>query len=422
MTHILEDLKAFLDHAPTSWHAAVQIGNRLAGVDFTPLNEEEKWVLEAGKKYFVSRGGSICAFCLPEVAPEKAIILASHTDSPSLKIKPHPEVQKENMTLLGVEVYGSPLLSSWLNRDLGIAGRIVVKNTQGELEKKLIYIEDSPLFIPQLAIHLDREVNDKGLVLNKQDHLCPIAALESDSANYNNYLETLLRRYHSFHALLGYDLFLVPLEECRFLGFNSEMIASYRLDNLASVHACAAAMAQAQKPQKNMLQMAIFWDNEEIGSISVPFISDVMKRISSFYKMNEENFIRMKNRSLCVSVDMAHAFNPNYANKLDPNNQPLLGKGVVLKHNASHKYASDAMTSARIVDLCNNLSLPLQSFVSRSDMPCGSTVGPLFASMTGIPTVDIGAPQLSMHSAREAMACQDHMYMFQLLTSLLEGG
>lgn len=418
MTHILEDLKSFLDHAHTSWHAAAQIGNRLAGIDFTPLDEEQKWALEAGKSYFVSRGGSLCAFCLPEASPERAMILASHTDSPSLKIKPRPEIQKENMTLFGVEVYGSPLLASWLNRDLGIAGRIVVKNTHGELEKKLIYIEDSPLFIPQLAIHLDREVNDKGLILNKQEHMCPIATLENDSKNY---LETLLRRYHSFHDLLGYDLFLVPLEDSRFLGFNSEMIASYRIDNLASVHACAAAIAQANKPQKNTLQMAVFWDNEEIGSISVPFITDILKRIASFYKLNEENYIRMKNRSLCVSVDMAHAFNPNYANKLDPNHQPLLGKGVVIKHNAAHKYATDALTSARIVDLCHKQSLPVQSFVSRSDMPCGSTVGPIFTSMTGIPTVDIGAPQLSMHSAREVMACQDHMYMFQLLTSLLEG-
>jgi aspartyl aminopeptidase len=425
MAHILSDFKAFLDQSPTAWHAVEQLGNRLALCDFSPLTENEKWKLEPGKKYFISRGGALCAFVLPKAKPERAVILASHTDSPALKLKPQPSFQKENMSLFGVEVYGSPLLSSWLNRDLALAGRVVVTNGNHQVEERLVFLDDVALFIPQLAVHLDREVNDKGLVLNKQEHLCPIVGLTEEGSDPLHSLESLLRRHLSFHSLVSFELFLVPLEPSRFVGSNNEMIASYRIDNLASVHACITAMGYVKQPTDHALQMAIFWDNEEIGSntregAASPFLSDVLQHIGHALKMDVEEMLMLKNNAFCVSVDMAHALNPNYPKKHDPHHQPLLGKGIVLKYNANQKYASNALSAATIVQACKALNLAQQSFVCRSDMPCGSTVGPIVAQGTGINTVDIGCPQLSMHSIREVMACQDYMDLCRLLTFLLE--
>lgn len=423
MSHILSDLTDFLDQSPTPWHTVRQLGNRLACCDFIPLDEQLPWTLEPGKKYFVSRGGAFCAFILPSKKPKKMVLLAAHTDSPALKIKPQPSFYRDHMAFLGVEVYGSPLLSSWLNRDLGIAGRAIVTNIQGEPEEKLIFCDDLGLVIPQLAIHLDREVNDKGLVLNKQDHLCPLLGLFEEPPEASSLIEHLLRRHLSFHSLISAELFLVPLESPRFLGYRNEMLASYRLDNLASVHACASAMAYLDQPSPHTLQMAIFWDHEEIGSHTQagahsPFLTDLLRRMEHLLALNPEEALLLRNHSLCLSVDMAHAFNPNYAEKYDDEHAPRLGKGIAIKYNAQQKYASTAATAAPVIQACRSLNLPHQSFVCRSDLPCGSTVGPIVAQTLGIPTVDIGIPQLSMHSIREIMACQDYLHLCQLLTHL----
>lgn len=425
MVHILSDLKAFLDQSPTAWHAAQQLGNRLALCDFSFLKEDEKWNLEPGKKYFVIRDGALCAFVLPKTKPNRAVILASHTDSPALKLKPNPSFLKENMNQFGVEVYGSPLLSSWLNRDLGIAGKVVISNQHHQVEEKLVFVDDIAVFIPQLAIHLDRDVNEKGLLLNKQEHLCPIVGLQEDKEDPKNVLERLLRRHLCFQSLISFELFLIPLEASRFVGCNNEMIASYRIDNLSSAHASVSAMGYLKEPTVDALQMAIFWDHEEIGShtrqgAASPFLSDMLQHIGSCLKVDQEEMLLLKNRTFCVSIDMAHAVNPNYANKHDPQHLPLLGKGIVVKYNANQKYASNAMSAATIIQACKSLNLNHQSYVCRSDIGCGSTVGPIVAQNTGIQTVDIGCPQLSMHSIREVMACQDYLDMCRLLTFLLE--
>jgi aspartyl aminopeptidase len=427
MSDILADFKAFLDASPTSWHAVKEIGNRLAIQDFIPLYEEEKWQLERGKKYFIERGGALCAFCVPDAKPKRALILAAHTDSPALKLKPLPAFHKENMLQFGVEVYGSPLLSSWLNRDLTLAGRVVVTNNKGAHEERLVYLDDTTLMIPQLAIHLDREVNEKGLLLNKQEHLCPIVGLAEESKNPLESLEKLLRRHLSFRRLLSFELFLVPQEPAHFAGMDNEFLVSYRIDNLTSVHAALSAIGLSTKSSKHVMHMALFWDNEEIGSrtregAGSPFLTDVLQRIAHCLNIDSEEIMMLKNNSLCVSLDMAHALNPNYPQKYDPQHSPLLGKGIVLKYNADQKYASNALSAAVIIHACQVLKLPYQSFVCRSDMPCGSTVGPIVAGNMGINTVDIGCPQLSMHSIREWMACQDYLDMVRLLSHLLHEG
>ncbi len=408
-SHILEDFRQFLDSSPTSWHAAQEIGNRFANVDMTPLDESEKWKLGRGEKYFVQRGGSMCGFSLPKGAPTKITIVCAHTDSPALKLKPRPEVRSENMLLLETEVYGGPILSSWMNRDLALAGKVIVQKGK-KISEELVFLEEAPMLIPQIAIHLEREA-----VLDKQDHLRPIFTLTREKTGF---LEPYLKRTIDFDTLLSFELMLVPLEPARFLGPEGEMLASYRLDNLASAHACTAAIAST--PITDSIQMALLWDHEEIGSRTAEgaassFLSDVLKRL-----LPDEELIRLKKNSLCISVDVAHAYNPNFPKKYDPNHQPLMGKGIVLKHSADRKYATDVATSAVITSVCNTLKLPLQSYVSRNDVPCGSTVGPIVAHTLGIPTVDIGCGIFSMHATREVMACQDHLDMCQLLTRLLQ--
>lgn len=424
MSHILSDFHAFLQSAPTPWHAVQQLGNRLAMCDFAPLDEQEPWQLEPGYKYFVARGGALCAFILPKTSLKRAVILASHTDSPGLKLKPNACVCREGMLLLGAEVYGSPLLTSWLNRDLCLAGRVITANEQGEREKHLVILDDAPFLIPQLAYHLDRESQEKGLLLNRQEHLYPIFGLSPKQGDLSLTIENAIRRHLSFSSLLSFELFLVPLEEPRFVCHNQEMIAASRLDNLTSAHASVCALGASQ-PSQETLQMALFFNHEEIGSQSregaaSPFLTDLLTRISMNVKMPREDFYCFKNRSLCVSVDVAHALHPNQMGKHDPHHQPLPAKGIVIKHNAGQRYACGAVQIATIVQACQRLQLPYQSFVSRSDIPCGSTIGPIITEKTGIPTVDIGAPLFSMHSIREMMAVQDHIDMTQLLTYLLE--
>lgn len=427
MTHILADLKVFLETAPTSWHATQEIGNRLAMHNFLPLESTDKWKLKPGGHYFTTKGGSLCAFSLPKKKPKQTLIFASHTDSCALKLKPLPSHFEQNMTSFGVEVYGSPLLSSWLNRDLILAGRVIVLNKHQEPEEHLVILDDATFMIPQIAIHLDRDVNEKGVILNKQEHLCPLVSVSSEEKDSLSVLEKLLRHQLSFQQLLSFELFLVPQEPARFMGLNNEMLASYRIDNLLSAHASLTALVSCKNPSLDQLQMALFWDHEEVGSHSLEgagscFLQDIWKRIAYHLALDVETLIRMKNNSLCLSMDMAHALNPNYINKHDPHHQPLLNKGIVIKYNANQKYASNAISAAPIIHACHHLNLPYQSFVSRSDLSCGSTIGPIMAANLGIHTIDIGCPQLSMHSTREIIACQDYLDLLHLLSYLVQEG
>lgn len=421
---VLKDLEHFLNESPTPWHTVKEIERRLDQAGFHQLDEKKSWNLVGGKNYFFSREGSLCAFLLPKDSIEQAILLASHTDSPGLKLKPHPIYSTANMIQCGVEVYGAPLLNSWLNRDLILAGKILVSSHQ-KIQEQLIFLKEPVLCIPQLAIHLDRDVNEKGLILNKQEHLPPILGLSSEEKLSFSFLETLLKKTYSFDSLLSFDLFLVPKESAQFIGFKKEMIASYRIDNLASAHAAVLALTGLKKPHQHTLQMGCFFNHEEVGSstkegASSPLIQDAFQRIYHSLKVDLEKQVLIKNHSLCISLDMAHALNPNYPHKHDPHHQPLLGKGIVLKHNANQRYASDATSLAVVIDACQKLNLPYQSFVSKSDLACGSTIGPLIAENLGIKTVDIGSCQLSMHSIREVMAGSDHIDMITLLHYLLQ--
>lgn len=411
----------FLQQCPTAWHAIHETSNQLKAKGFKELKETDRWNIQSNEKYFVTRNGSsICAFITPSSAPQKARVVASHSDSPGFKLKPQPEIRKHNMILLGVEIYGAPLLSSWLNRDLGIAGRVIYYDKEDQLQTSLVRLDDDPLTIPQLAIHLDREVNEKGLILNKQEHLNALAALIDENEKVGNYLETLLRKQIEFKQLISSDLFLYPLEAPRLLGYKGQFVAAYRLDNLASLHSSLQAFLENTDPLDHEIKMLICWDHEEIGSntaqgASSPFFSSILERILISFKLTREDFFRVTNDSLCISVDLAHALHPNYNDKHDVNHPILMQKGVVLKSNAQHRYASDAFSSLAIYKAANQTNIPLQKFVSRNDIPCGTTIGPIYASTNGMPTVDIGCGQLSMHSSRELMSIADYLHLFNLI-------
>lgn len=418
----LDPLIDFLNSSPTAWHAVENVSQLLMQHGFEPLDEGESWNIRPNGRYFVMRNGSaLSAFVVPSGQCRAARILSSHTDSPALKLKPNAEYKKDHMVMFGVEVYGAPLLTSWLNRDLGLAGRVCYSNDCGEISQRLVNINHQPFVIPQLAIHLDRNVNENGVVLNRQEHLAVLAALSEETAEEFS-LESILKEGKV--NLLAHDLFFYPLEPARYIGNNKKMLAAYRIDSLCSVYAAVQALVESLDPEEERLKMIVFWDNEEVGSGSAqgaesPFLMHTLERITIALQMAKEEFFKLLHRSFCVSVDLGHALHPNHIEKHEPHHRPLLGRGVVLKINAQQRYASDAIGCALIVETCRKLHLPLQKFVARTDMPCGSTIGPINAAASGICTVDIGIPQLSMHSCREIISCLDQQQMVQLLTALL---
>lgn len=409
---VTHDLLAFIDKSPTPWHAVDEVSQRLKAAGFEELHERDAWYLQAGKSYFVVRQGtSICAFTMPFHAIEKCRIAAAHTDSPGFKLKPHAEYRKENMVMLGLEVYGAPLLTSWLNRDLGVAGRVICKE-KGLVVHKLVRLESMPVMIPQLAIHLDRGVNENGLVLNKQEHL---AALMGACAGKEPYLKNAVEKEVKA-SIIGWDLFVYPLEKAAHIGLDNGMVAGYRLDNLCGVHAILTGFLARCKATSHTLQVAVFWDHEEIGSETVqgagsPFLPQTLERIAG----QREDYFRLLSQSLCVSVDAGHALHPNYSDKHEPRHPLLLNEGVILKSSAQYRYATDAYSAATIVELCQEKNLKLQRFTSRGDIPAGTTIGPITAHLMGVATVDIGISQLSMHSCREVIGSQDQRDLILLM-------
>lgn len=422
---ILKDLCHLLDHAPTAWHAVEWIKEQLHRHQFIALSESTPWSLQHGQRYYVTRNdSSIIAFVTPTKKPKRVRLIASHTDSPGFKLKPNTEIRRHQTILFGVEIYGAPLLSSWLNRDLGLAGRVSYEDVKGKFRETLVRLDKAPLVIPQLAIHLDREVNEKGLLLNKQDHLNVLAALESALPASTSYLETLLKQAISFKEILNFDLFLYPLEKARFIGCDKQMLAAYRIDSLASVHAGLYGFLEELDPLKEEIKMVAFWDNEEIGShtsqgAGSPFFNHLLERITLSFKAERSDFLSLLSQSLCLSIDLAHAVHPNYAEKHDAQHQPILGGGVILKANAQYRYASDVRSTFPVQVIARQEGISLQRFANRNDIPCGTTIGPIHSNITGMPTVDMGCGQLSMHSCRELMACQDHLKLCQLLKAVM---
>ncbi len=376
--------------------------------------EDLKAFLGAGtekKVQLFERGGALIAVRPPQkvCAESRFRIALAHTDYPTLKITPNPDSSAAGVRTLHPEVYGSPILASWLDRDLGYAG-LLAYELQGKVQTKLF--RGKKLFrIPQLAVHLNRNVNQDGLKVNPQTDL---NALWTAIGGKERFAEALSAELPLGAHLLDFDVQLFDAQAAQLGGFEDEWIYSGRLDNLSSCHAIAEAFASAEPSEKDF-QVAAFFNNEEVGSntregAAGNFLKSVLDSLTPNSEFRTPN-------SFALSIDMAHACHPSFENKHEGNHAPVLGGGVVLKTNSQKRYASDVYSSAQFKLLCEQNNIPYQTFVMRNDMPCGSTVGPTVSANLGIPTVDIGEPMLSMHSIREMTAKKDHQGMIALVSA-----
>ena len=384
---------------------------------YSELKESDAWELTNNSKHFVTRNdSSLIAFIVGTKTKDASgfKIIGAHTDSPNLKLKPNPSYEKKGYLQLGVETYGGVLLTTWTDRDLSLAGRVIIKGKK-QPQSKLILFEEPLLRIPQLAIHLNRDVNEKGLTLNKQNHLPPIFSLSDKKGSNKNLLEKRVAQKLKCKSadILNMELSLYDTQSGAIGGAEGEFIFSSRLDNLASCHAALQALTES-KTKDPMTRVIAFYDDEEVGSDSAqgagsPFLKDVLERLTLESDNPRETFFRSMANSFFISADMAHAVHPNYPEKHDPQHMPVLNGGPVIKCNSNQRYATEGVSSAWFEMLCKKAGVPVQKFVVRSDLGCGSTIGPITAANLGIRTVDVGNPMLSMHSIREMAGAKDHL-------------
>lgn len=407
----VQDLGAYVSASPSSFHAAHEGGRRLEEAGFTRLDELQPWEGGSGS-FFIIRDGALIGWVVPEGAgPATGFnILGAHTDSPSFKLKPKPTTGAHGWLQAGVEIYGGPLLNSWLDRELRLAGRLVMLDGTEHLTAT------GPLLrFPQLAIHLDRAVNE-GLTLDKQRHMNPVWGLgnPSDSDLLGVLAASVPGASVDPRQIGGYDVVIADAQAPAVFGGKGEFFASGRLDNLSATHAgLAALIAHAGSGSAGgPISVLAAFDHEEIGSNSRsgacgPILEDVLVRISDGLGATVSQRRQALSASFCLSADAGHAVHPNYPERHDPANQPVLNGGPLLKINANQRYATDALGAAFWARLCGEAGVPYQEFVSNNVMPCGSTIGPLTATRLGIRTVDVGVPLLSMHSARELCGVED---------------
>lgn len=410
------DLCKFLDASPSPFHAVAETARRLREAGFVELSEIDPWVLEPGGKHFVTRAdASIVAFRVGARPPVDAgfRVVGAHTDSPNLRLKPQPQAGKEGYLQLGVEIYGGVLLYTWLDRDLSIAGRLVVEEPDGTLARKVVRLPGAICRVASLAIHLDREVNDKGLVLNRQQHMVPILGLGDGPTGVERLLAALAGTCGADPGKIrGFDLGLHDAAPAALGGQDEAFVFSGRLDNLASCHAAITALVRAPAVADATRVVALF-DHEEIGSESAqgaagPFLHDVLERVvAATSPTAQSGLARAIAASFSISADMAHAVHPNHADKHEGRHMPKLGRGPVVKSNVQQRYATDGLTAARFRGFAREAGVAVQDFVTRTDLACGSTIGPITAARLGLPTVDVGNPMLSMHSVRELCGSAD---------------
>ncbi|MGJ9403636.1 M18 family aminopeptidase [Arthrobacter sp. KK5.5] len=403
----IEDLGRYVSASPSSFHAAEEAARRLDAAGFERVSEREAWEGTPGARYTV-RDGAVVAWMVPGSAgPTTGFrILGSHTDSPTFKLKPKPTTGRDGWLQAGVEVYGGPLLNSWLDRELLLAGRLVARDGTEHLART-----GALLRFPQLAIHLDRNVND-GLTLDKQRHMNPVWGLGDPS--HADLLGVLAGSAGlEPEDIGGYDVVIADAQAPAVFGADGEFFASGRLDNLSSVHASLAALeAHRRAGDGDHIAVLAAFDHEEVGSASRsgacgPLLQEVLERISAGLGAGADQRARAYADSVCVSADAGHAVHPNYGERHDPANRPLPGGGPLLKINANQRYTTDAYGAALWSRLSGVAGVPYQEFVSNNALPCGSTIGPLTATRLGIRTLDVGIPLLSMHSAREMCGVED---------------
>jgi len=421
-TEFNNDLIKFLNASPTPWHAVNTMKDQLDTAGFVELDEREEWVLKQGQGYYVTRNGSsIVAFRTGTKNPAASGIrmLGAHTDSPCLKVKPNPEIRRNGFFQLGVEVYGGVLLNPWFDRDLSLAGRVTVLDESGAVRDLLVDFRKPVAIIPSLAIHLDREANSQRSV-NAQTDLPPVVMQlpESDTTSFTDLLcEQLASDARcKVGKVLGYELSFYDCQGASYVGLREEFLASARLDNLLSCYIGLQALLHTAGDEAALL---VCNDHEEVGSMSAegaqgPFLGSVLKRWCGPGKD------RAIARAMMISADNAHGIHPNFIDKHDENHGPILNRGPVIKVNHNQRYATNSRSAALYRCMSDQLGLPHQTFVVRSDMGCGSTIGPLTAANLGVTTLDIGVPQFAMHSIREMVGSQDGFTLYQVMKAFMQ--
>jgi aspartyl aminopeptidase len=423
MTDLGDDLRAFIDLSPSPFHAVDEMARRFSSAGFSRLDERDHWQLGPGDARFVVRdGGSIIAFRVGTSAltDSGARLVGAHTDSPTFRVRPRSDVRRAGFRLVGVEPYGGLLAHTWLDRELTVAGRLAVLEDDGVVTRTVV-LPGAPLRLPSLAIHLDRSVRD-GLVLDPQRHLVPVWS--GDLVGEAGLLEELAQVAGvDPAAVLGHDLVLADTQPAARTGADDSWIAAPRLDDLGCCHSGSLALIAAEPAAHTAVFVAN--DHEEVCSGSAEgargsFLADVLARlVAATGDSDPQALHRATARSMLVSADMAHAVHPNYADRHEPSHLPALGGGPVLKVNANQAYATDARSGGWFTARCAEAGVPVQHFVTRADLPCGSTIGPLTATRLGISTVDVGAPMLAMHSCRELASVVDVPLMVAALTACL---
>ncbi|MFV2058523.1 MAG: M18 family aminopeptidase, partial [Thiohalomonadales bacterium] len=410
-----------LKKSPTPFHAVDHINDVLTTAGYVRLYESDPWELRAGGSYFVIRNdSSLIAFTMgAAVAMETGLrIVAAHTDSPCLKVKPNPEIVKDSYFQLGVEVYGGALLNPWFDRDLSLAGRVSYLTSDESIKHALIDFGYALATIPSLAIHLDRDANSKHSI-DKQKDLSPVIMHISDS-DVKTFREMLYDYMinedpaSKIVEVLDYDLCFYDTQAPAVIGVNQDFIAGARLDNLLS---CYVGLMSFIESGEDISCILVCNDHEEIGSVSAAgaqgtFLRSVLERIAG----TSQDFARIMDRSILISADNAHGVHPNFPEKHDVNHGPILNEGPVIKVNGNHRYATTSETSALFRRICHKVEVPVQSYVTRNDMACGSTLGPITSSILGVKTVDVGVPTFAMHSIRELAGRYDAYYLYKVLS------
>ena len=419
---ILERLLGWIDAAPSPYHAAHNAANDLVASGFDRFGPNDEW--GDSDRIVVSWGGVVVAAAFStQLNPDRLRfrLVGAHTDSPNLRIKPNPDLSQVGYRQLGVEIYGGVLLNSWLDRDLGISGRVVVGD-QNSWETHLIQVDRPLLRVAQLAIHLDRDVNE-GLKLDRQSHLVPIWGLgDTEEGAFRSFLADELGVDDS--DVLSWDIMCHDLTPASPLGRNEEFYVAPRIDNLASCHAALEALSGIESVEDDTISVVALFDHEEVGSESSsgargPMLSNALERLAATRAVSREQFLRALTKSSCVSADGAHAVHPNYVDRHEPQHRVALNAGPVIKLNANVRYATDAESSALFQAACQSVDVPFQQYAHRTNLLCGSTIGPITAAQLGMSVVDVGSPQLSMHSAREMAGSSDPAYLTSALSAFL---
>ncbi|MDE0804522.1 MAG: M18 family aminopeptidase [Acidimicrobiales bacterium] len=407
---VADELCTFIDRSPSPFHAVETASQRLAAAGFVEQPLDETFGGEGPRMVILD--GSLIAWRQPDRPPRAFRIIGAHTDSPNLRIKPNPDHTSAHFRQLGVEVYGGALVNSWLDRDLGLSGRVVHRGTDGPAVS-LFRIDDPILRVPQLAIHLDREINDKGLQLNHQSHLAPIWDLDTERGTDRTFRDTIAAAAGCGpDQILSWDVMVHDLTPSRRTGRGGVFVSAPRLDNLCSAFAAIDALTATEDEPGDVVPVVCLYDHEEVGSTSATgadshLLVTVLERIASAADGTRDDLLRALSTSVCLSADMAHATHPNYVDRHEPNHYVALNEGPAVKVNANQRYASDARSVAVYLQACADAGVPTQSFVGRTDIPCGSTIGPTTAARLGVSTVDVGIAQLAMHSARELCGADD---------------